>query len=178
MGVASIDRADLTLSFILARSFDTKIITAGGGVAHVDVVDVPLGEEKPKLGLDDSVTDVLLRYEVATGTVRIECQVVRKDVDREAPVFGIPLARVLVNVHGPRERKILLPVKGIIREPDPALHSDGESPEALAARPITRRDFDVSGMSVPGRFHRPAHGIGDRVADCNYAICLHLFLTR
>jgi hypothetical protein len=44
MGITSVRLADLAEVFIPVGSFDTKIITAADGVAHVDVVNIGISD--------------------------------------------------------------------------------------------------------------------------------------
>jgi hypothetical protein len=73
---------------------------------------------------------------------------VGKHVDREAPIFRISFAIVLMNENRAWQRQILLSVKRIVCEQDPAFLADGKGSQTLAAGAMTRSHFRLCGMTV------------------------------
>jgi hypothetical protein len=134
--------------FFVARPFDTKIITASVCITHVDVGYVRVPEQPLKLGLDDTIGNIPLRNQSPTGRIGIESEAVGKQVHREAGIFGVTVAIVLMDENGPRQRKLLLSPERIVGKQYPAVAADGKGSQALAAWAVSGGQFRMRGMIV------------------------------
>jgi hypothetical protein len=126
MGVSSVRCLALVLAFFMAGPFDTKIITAGVGIPHVDVRYFAIPQQPLQLGFDHTIGDIPLRNESPAACIGVESETVGKHVGRKAPVLPISFAMVLVDENGTGQRKLLRFVKGIIGEQYPAFAADGK----------------------------------------------------
>jgi hypothetical protein len=135
-------------AFFIARPFDTKIITAGVGIPHVDIRYLAILEQPLELGFDDAIGNIPLRDQSPATRIRVESEPVGKHVHRKAPVLPISLAIVLVDEHRAGQRKIFLSVERIVREQYSTFMPDGKGSKALAAGSVTRGHFGMGGMTV------------------------------
>jgi hypothetical protein len=135
--------------FFVARPFDTKIITAGVGITHVDVGYIAIPEQPLELGLDDTIGNIPLRNQSPTRRIGIESEAVGKHIHREAGILGVTVAIVLMDENGPRQRKLLLSPERIVGKQYPAFTTDGKGSQALAARAVSGGQFSMCGMIVP-----------------------------
>jgi hypothetical protein len=108
MGGSTFRALVLVGAFFILCPFDTKIITTGLGVPHMDVGHVAILEQMPDLGLDDAVRNIALRNQPPAPRVRVESETVGKHILRKAPVFRISFALLLMDENGTRQGKILL----------------------------------------------------------------------
>jgi hypothetical protein len=150
MGSSSGRRLALIKAFsFVVRPFDTKIITAGVGITHVDVGYVRIPEQPLKLGLDDAVGNIPLRNQSPTGRIGIESEAVGQHVHREAGIFGVTVAIVLMDENGPGQRQLFLSPERIVGKQYPAVTTDAKGSQALAAWAVSDGQFSMRGMIVP-----------------------------
>jgi hypothetical protein len=148
MGASSIGCSALIETFLFTRPFNTKIITAGVGITHVDIGYIAIQKEPLDLGFNDTVGNIPLSDQSAARCVSVESEAMGKHVYRKTSIFSISLAIVLVDENGPRQRKVFLSVERIVGEQYPAFCADGKSSQALPAWPVTGGHFGVGGMTV------------------------------
>jgi hypothetical protein len=148
MGASSIGCFALIDVFFVARPFNTKIITAGVGIAHVDIGYIAIQKQALELGFNDSVGNIPLGNQSPALPISVESEAVGKHVHRKASIFTISLAVVLVYKNGPGQRKVFLSVERVVGEEYPALRADGKGSQALPARPVAGGHFSVGGMTV------------------------------
>jgi len=98
-------------AFFIIRPFDTKIITAGLCIPHVDVGYLAIPEQTAKLGLDGAVGNIPLRDQSPACRIGVESKLAGMQLRRKSPVLRIPLALVLMDENGNRQRKPLLSVE-------------------------------------------------------------------
>jgi hypothetical protein len=134
----------------LPFTLDAKIVAAGLGIAHMDVVHVGAGQQPLEHGLDAPVSDVLLGDEPSAAPVGVERQRVGSEVLRKPGVFRVPLARGLVNEHRTGKRERLRLREWVVGEQQASLGTDGEGTQTLPAGPVPSRDLAVGGVAVLG----------------------------
>jgi hypothetical protein len=164
------------VSFIVCP-FDTKIITAGVGITHVDVGDAAILEQTVDLGLDDTIGNISLCKQPPAGGVCVEGERIGKHVCRDAPILGISLTFTLVDEYGTGQGKILLSMEGVVSEQNPPLVSDHERFQALPARAVTGGHLDMGRMAIAGRSQCFPDGTCDLISNGHYAIRLHCILA-
>jgi hypothetical protein len=148
MGVSSVRSRALASAFFIACPFDTKIITAGVGIPHVDVRYIAILEQILELGFDGAIGNILLRDQSPAIRIGVEGQTVGKHVHRKASVLRISVATVLMDENGTRQRKFFLFVKRIVGEKYPAIAADDKGLQALPARPVTGGHLCMRRMTI------------------------------
>jgi hypothetical protein len=170
MGRSSVRRCLFRGVSSITRPFDTKIITAGVGIPHVDIGHIAVLEQLLELGLDFSVGNVLLGNKSPSPRIGVQGDAVGGHVDGKTAILRISFTVVLMNEDGTGQRKIFLPVKRIVGEEYPSFLADGKSSQTLAARAVTGGQFGVRGMTVTRRPQCLADGVCYSVPDSHYAI--------
>jgi hypothetical protein len=170
MGGSSLRGVFFRRATIIARPFDTKIITARVGIPHVYVVYLGILEQPLELGFDYAVGNIPLGDQSPPARVGVEGQAVRAHVDRKPAILRVALAIALMDENRPRQRKLFFPVKSVVREQYPAFCADGKHSQALAARSVTGSHLYVCWMTVARRQTRLADSICDSVSDSYYTI--------
>src|ERR1700682_3603826 len=148
MGVSSDGFFALIEAFLFARPFNTKIITAGVGITHVDIGHIAIQKQPLELGLNDTVGNIPLGDQSPATRIGAESEAAGKHVHRKATIFLVSLAVVLMDENGPGERKVFLCVERVVGKKDPAISADDKGSQALTARPVTGGHFGVGGMTV------------------------------
>jgi hypothetical protein len=149
MGVSSVRFLALIKAFF-GRPLDTKIITAGVGITHVDIGYIAIQKQPLELGFNDTVGNIPLGDQSAAPGIGVEREAVGEHVRGKASIFLISVAVALVDEDGPGQRKVFLSVERVVGEQYPAFCADGKGSQALPARPVTGGHFGVSGMTVAG----------------------------
>jgi hypothetical protein len=148
MGASSVGCFALIEAFFFARPFNTKIITAGVSITHVDKGYIAVQKQPLELGFNDTVGNIPLADQSAAACISVESEAVGEHVHRKTPIFPISLALLLVDENGPGQGKVFLSVERVVGEQYPAFRADGKGSQALPARPVTGGHFAVSGMTV------------------------------